>query len=190
MKKINLIIFIFATILFFTNSLSAMPRGDDGKPLSPEEMKKAMKEMNEFETVEDFLEDGEFEEIDGFLKLYKDTEKDTYFLELSENDLNKEFLYFAYILNAPTGSGVMSGEMIGDRLIGNGIVLEFRKFKDGLALYKKNTNFSNETENNISKRKLTAIFDAFIGRFKSVVEEEGRYLLPFSKVFLSEMLTA
>ena len=54
--------------------------------------------MNEFETVEDFLEDGEFEEIDGFLKLYKDTEKDTYFLELSENDLNKEFLYFAYIL--------------------------------------------------------------------------------------------
>ncbi len=66
MKKINLIIFIFATILFFTNSLSAMPRGDDGKPLSPEEMKKAMKEMNEFETVEDFLEDGEFEEIDGF----------------------------------------------------------------------------------------------------------------------------
>ena len=31
----------------------------------------------------------------------------------------------------------MSGEMKGDRLIGNGIVLEFRKFKDGLALYKK-----------------------------------------------------
>ena len=189
MKKINLLILIFTTILFFTNSLSAMPRGDDGKPLSPEEMKKVLDEINEFKTVEDFLEDGEFEEIDGFLKLYKDSEKDTYFLELSESDLNKEFLYFAYILNAPTGSGVMSGEMKGDRLIGNGIVLEFRKFKDGLGLYKKNTNFSNETENNISKRKMTAIFDAFIGRFKSVVEEEGRYLLPFSKVFLSEMLT-
>ena len=43
MKKINLLIFIFASILFFTNSLSAMPRGDDGKPLSPEEMKKAIK---------------------------------------------------------------------------------------------------------------------------------------------------
>ena len=62
MKKINLIIFIFATILFLL-ILLAMPRGDDGKPLSPEEMKKAMKEMNEFETVEDFLEDGEFEKL-------------------------------------------------------------------------------------------------------------------------------
>ena len=52
MKKINLIIFIFATILFFTNSLSAMPRGDDGKPLSPEEMKKVLDKINEFKTIE------------------------------------------------------------------------------------------------------------------------------------------
>ena len=57
MKKINLLIFIFATILFFTNSLSAVPRGDDGKPLSPEEMKKVLEKINEFKTVEDFLKD-------------------------------------------------------------------------------------------------------------------------------------
>ncbi len=69
----------------------------------------------------------------------------------------------------------MSGEMKGDRLIGNGIVLEFRKFKDGLALYKKNTNFSNETENNISKRKLTAIFDAFINAPQTFITTVGLY---------------
>ena len=52
MEKINLITFIFATILFFTNSLSAMPRGDDGKPLSTEEMKKAVHEAPAHKKVE------------------------------------------------------------------------------------------------------------------------------------------
>ncbi|GIR03039.1 MAG: hypothetical protein CM15mP12_5700 [Gammaproteobacteria bacterium] len=43
----------------------------------------------EFESIEEFLEDGEYELIDGFLKIYRDTEEDEYYLQLSEADLNK-----------------------------------------------------------------------------------------------------
>ena len=94
----------------------------------PDMGKGPMSKKKEYETIEEFLEDGEYENIDGFLNIYKETEKNKYFMVLSKDDLNKEFLYFAYVLNAPPGSGVMSGEMIGDSQIGNGVILEFRKF--------------------------------------------------------------
>ena len=42
---------------------------------------------------------------------------------------------------------------------------QFRRFKDGLALYKKNTYFSNETDNNIGKADLTNIVEAFLENF-------------------------
>ena len=116
------------------------------KGKSPKSKKK------DFETIEEFLEDGEYESIDGFLNIYKETEKNKYYMVLTKDDLEKEFLYFAYVLNAPPGSGVMSGEMIGDSQIGNGVILEFRKFNNKIGLYKKNTYFSNDTDNNIAKR--------------------------------------
>ena len=66
-------------------------------------------------------------------------------LELKDGQLDSEFIYFAYVLNAPQAAGVRGGA------IGQGAVLEFRKFKTGLGLYKKNTYFSNESVNNIGK---------------------------------------
>ena len=125
--------------LFFTLSFVAtainIEAYPDMKPLPPqaeeeesdEQPKMPMGPMSkkkDYETIEEFLEDGEYEHIDGFLDLYKDTEKNKYFMVLSKDDLNKEFLYFAYVLNAPPGSGVMTGEMIGDSQIGNGVILE------------------------------------------------------------------
>ncbi len=147
------------------------------------------KESKDYETIDEFIEDGEFEHIEGFLNLYKKLDEDKYYLELSSDDLNIEFLYFAYVLNAPSGSGVMTGEMIGDSQIGNGVILEFRKFKNKIGLYKKNTYFSNETKNNISKRDMTMIFDAFISIFDVIVEEEDKFLISADKIFLTEMLT-
>ena len=69
------------------------------------------------------------------MTLHKNVEDDEYFLQLDKNDLEKEFIYFAYVLNAPQAAGVRGGA------IGQGAVLEFRRFKDEIALFKKNTNF-------------------------------------------------
>ena len=118
------------------------------------------------------------------MTLHKNVEDDEYFLQLDKNDLEKEFIYFAYVLNAPQAAGVRGGA------IGQGAVLEFRRFKDEIALFKKNTNFSNETDNNIGKADLTNIMEAFLDSFEVVVEEGESIVISVSDLFLSETLTS
>ncbi len=47
--------------------------------------------------IEEFVED--FEAIPGFFKAYRDLESNKVFLEIGKDQLNKEFIYFAHILN-------------------------------------------------------------------------------------------
>ena len=62
------------------------------------------------------------------MKLLK---KDKYYLIINEDQLNKEFIYFTYILNGPTDAGSSGGDL------GDGSIFEFRKFKEDIGLYKK-----------------------------------------------------
>ena len=129
---------IFQLIFLTITSLSAYPEMQNIPPevleKMPEEMRKKMgmeEESKNYETIQDFLDDGDYETSEGFLKLYKNTEDDEYFLELREDDLNKEFIYFAYSMNAPQAAGIRGGAL------GDGYILEFRRFKDGLSLHKR-----------------------------------------------------
>lgn len=182
MNKIHQLIFLTIT------SLNAYPEMQDVKLTEvlekmPEQMSME-EESTGYKTIQDFLDDGDYETSEGFLKLYKNTEDDEYFLELRENDLNKEFIYFAYSMNAPQAAGTRGGAL------GDGSILEFRRFKDGLSLHKKNTYFSNETDNNIGKADLTNVFEAFLDTFEIVVEEEGKFVISVNELFLSETLSA
>ncbi|MDA8890529.1 hypothetical protein N9I34_02595, partial [Gammaproteobacteria bacterium] len=115
------------------------------KAKSMKDKKKCQKE--DMQSVEEFIDDEELELIEGYLKVYTDEDKSTYFLKLDEADLDKRFLYFAYIMNAPQGSTLMGG------LPSDGKVLEFRKFKkDNIGLYQINTNYINgDEDNNIAR---------------------------------------
>ena len=109
------------------------------------ELKKCMKEAktskdkkdcakNNQTTVEEFIEDEGLELIKGFLEIYADEDKENYYLKLNNDDLNNQFLYFAYIMNAPQGGAITGG------LPSDGKVLEFRKFKQNkIGLYQINT---------------------------------------------------
>ena len=185
MNKILQLIFLTIT------TINAYPEMQDIPPevleKMPEEMRKKMgleEEDKDYETIQDFLDDGDYETSEGFLKLYKNTEDDEYFLELKEDDLNKEFIYFAYSMNAPQAAGVRGGAL------GDGYILEFRRFKDGLSLHKKNTYFSNETDNNIGKADLTNVLEAFLDKFEIVVEEDGGIIISVNDLFVSETLSA
>lgn len=135
------------------------------------------------ETVAEFIEEEELKQIDGFLTLLHDEEKDKYYLVLESSELNKEFIYFPYLLNGPQAAGAGGGA------IGDAAILEFRTFKDGLGLYKKNTKFKFDETNKISQSKIKNIIDAFIGKFEVVIKEEDKYLISADSIFLSEMLT-
>jgi hypothetical protein len=137
-------------------------------------------------TIESYVEDNELDAKPGFLNLLVNKENDDHFLILDTNDLNKEFIYFTYFLDAPQASGQFGGAL------SDGSILEFRKFKNDIALYKKNTKFIYDDSNNISKSILQNIQEAFLGRFKIEVDDEdaNKILIKANPIFLSEMLTS
>jgi len=108
-------------------------------------------------TISEFIEEGDFEVFEGMLDIYYETEEDTYYTIVEEENLSKEFIYFYYIISGAQAGGASGGDM------GDSSVLEFRKFKDDIALYKKNTVFNYDDSNNISKSTLTNILESFVG---------------------------
>ena len=192
-KLLNIFIFsiIFIGFNTFTQNIfaeidekeekSSKEKVDDEAPKKPKGMPGKKKE---YKTVEEFLEDGEFASMDGFMNILHETEEDKYYLVLNEDQLNKEFIYFTYILNGPSDAGPSGGDM------GEAFILEFRKFKEDIGLYKKNTKFIYDDSNKISQSKLTNIIDAFVGRFSVVVSEETKYLISIDNMFLTEMLVS
>ena len=65
----------------------------------------------EYKTIDEFIEDGEFVSMEGFMNILHETEKDKYYLVLDEDQLNKEFIYFTYVLNGPSDAGPSGGDM-------------------------------------------------------------------------------
>jgi len=136
-------------------------------------------------TVEEFIDEEGLELIEGYLKVYTDEDNVNYFLKLDDADLDKQFLYFAYIMNAPQGSTLTGG------LPSDGKVLEFRSFqKDNIGLYQINTSYINGDDNNIGRSTITNITEAFIEKFKPIARSEDSVLISVNKFLMSEKIEA
>ena len=136
-------------------------------------------------TVEEFIDEEGLELIEGYLKVYTDEDNVNYFLKLDDTDLDKQFLYFAYIMNAPQGSTLTGG------LPSDGKVLEFRSFqKDNIGLYQINTSYINGDDNNIGRSTITNITEAFIEKFKPIARSDDSVLISVNKFLMSEKIEA
>ena len=103
-KLFNINIFLSLIIFIGLNSYSInIFAEDDEKASSSEEItddaspkkpKGIPGKKKEYKTIDEFLEDGEYISIDGFMNVLHETEKDKYYLILNEDQLNKEFIYF------------------------------------------------------------------------------------------------
>ena len=186
MKNISYLLSLFVLFSFvLIADESVEDAAEESSESVVEEENQEEKEEEEEEkepTISEFIEEGEFEIIEGMLDIYYETEEDTYYTIVDEENLSKEFIYFYYIISGAQAGGASGGDM------GDSSVLEFRKFKDDIALYKKNTIFSYDESNNISKSTLTNILESFVGRFEVKIEEDGKYLINIDKLFLGEML--
>ena len=187
----KIISYLLSLSLMFSFVLNADESLNDGKDVSEKATEDVVEEKEGVEgkedeekeqTISEFIEEGEFELIEGLFDIYYETEEDTYYTIVNEEDLSKEFIYFYYIISGAQAGGASGGDM------GDSSVLEFRKFKDDLALYKKNTIFNYDQSNNISKSTLTNILESFVGRFEVKINEEDKYLINIDKLFLGEML--
>ena len=136
-------------------------------------------------TVEEFIDEESLRLIEGYLKVYVDEDNTNYYLEIDNADLNKQFLYFAYIMNAPQGSSLTGG------LPSDGKVLEFRSFQnDSIGLYQINTSYINGDDNNIGKSTITNITEAFIEKFKPIARSDDSVLISVNKFLMSEKIEA
>ena len=133
-------------------------------------------------TIDEFIDEEELSSIDGYMKIFTNEDNSEYFLRLDAEDLNSQFLYFSYIMNAPQGSPLTGG------LPSDGRVLEFRNFKkDSIGLYQINTNYINGDEtNNISKSTITNITEAFVEVFKPSAKTDESVLINVNGILLSE----
>ena len=168
---------------------------DSNEDLPPENLEECMMEAEskkdakdcekEFmKTIEEFIEEEELKSIDGFLKIYSNDDGSSYFLKLDEEDLNKQFLYFSYVMNAPQGSTLTGG------LPSDGKVLEFRNFKsENIGLYQINTSYIKGDEtNNIAKSTITNITEAFVEVFKPAARTDKSVLINVNSILLSEKM--
>ena len=174
---------LFSFVLIADESVEDAAEESSESVVEEENQEEKEEEEEEKEpTISEFIEEGEFEIIEGMLDIYYETEEDTYYTIVDEENLSKEFIYFYYIISGAQAGGASGGDM------GDSSVLEFRKFKDDIALYKKNTIFSYDESNNIYKSTLTNILESFVGRLEVKIEEDGKYLINIDKLFLGEML--
>ena len=163
----------------------AVPENLEECMMQAESMKDAKNCEKDFmQTIEEFVDEEELVLVDGFLKIYTNEDGSAYFLKLDEEDLNSEFLYFSYIMNAPQGSPLTGG------LPSNGKVLEFRNFKkDKIGLYQINTSYiTGDPENNIAKSSITNITEAFVEVFKPSARTDNSYLINVNSILLSEKM--
>ncbi len=168
---------------------------DSDEDLPPENLEECMMkaesekdakdcEKEFMKTIEEFIEEEELKSIDGFLKIYSNDDGSSYFLKLDEEDLNKQFLYFSYVMNAPQGSTLTGG------LPSDGKVLEFRNFKsENIGLYQINTSYIKGDEtNNIAKSTITNITEAFVEVFKPAARTDKSVLINVNSILLSEKM--
>ena len=168
---------------------------DSNEDLPPENLEECMTkaeskkdakdcEKEFMKTIEEFIEEEELKSIDGFLKIYSNDDGSSYFLKLDEEDLNKQFLYFSYVMNAPQGSTLTGG------LPSDGKVLEFRNFKsENIGLYQINTSYVKGDEtNNIAKSTITNITEAFVEVFKPAARTDKSVLINVNSILLSEKI--
>ena len=97
-------------LVFLSLLLSFEIIADESEDGSNEEEAKEESKKDDRELISEFVE--EFIFYEGLLKSYQDPENGNTYLELSDEDISKEFIYFAHIINGTVEAGLFKGSHI------------------------------------------------------------------------------
>jgi len=143
--------------------------------------------IEEEEKEEEYIKDitKEFSKYEGFFEAYQDTETSAIYLVVDEEQLNKEFIYFAHVVD-----GVVASRRNRGSYLDNGI-FKIEKYFDTLRLSRINTAFSLDERTALSRSSGANISDSVLASLpiKASNEDENRYLVDVTSLFLSEELT-
>ena len=170
-------------LVFLSLLLSFEIIADESEDGSNEEEAKEESKKDDRELISEFVE--EFIFYEGLLKSYQDPENGNTYLELSDEDISKEFIYFAHIINGTVEAGLFKGSHIDQA------VIKFEKQFNSLNLIRVNTGFYFDPNSELSRQSQSNISDSVIENFEITHknDDETTYLIDITKLLKSDNLT-
>ncbi len=102
--------------------------------------------------VAEFVED--FDAFEGLFPIYQDPENGKIYMEISADQMDEEFIYFVYSMNAAPGAGGFRG------LFRDNAVLRFERHFDKIEIVEVNTAFYFDPENALARASEANLSDA------------------------------
>ncbi len=140
-------------------------------------------EKNKEDTLEAFLED--LIHFPGLLDTYRNDEDGKIYLLIKKDQLDKEFIYFAHILDGIVEAGTWRGNYLD-----NGII-KFIKYFDQIRIDRVNTAYVFDENNPLSKANNANISNSLIDSIKinKTSESKDKFLIEVTSLLLSENLS-
>lgn len=168
-----------ATGLFFFSADTAVAQkaGLFSKKKKKEQPKEEKKEEDKYA---DLIK--KCSKSEGLFTLYRDTVSGKTYLEVRADQLDKEYIYFNHIVNAPVESGYFTGSF------GDSKIVRFKKEFEKMWVIQENTNFYFDENNNISKAADANINDPVLAgeKIEAVKKDKSAFLIDGDGIFLSE----
>lgn len=120
------------------------------------------------------------EKLEGLFTFYRDTTSGDLMMEISREQLNKDFIYFSQIADGVTEASSFRGAYRGSS------IFKIEKYYDQIEFVKINSSFYFDPENALSKSQEANTSNSILASEKLVVEEDGRYLINADNLFLKE----
>jgi len=140
------------------------------------------KEKKKKKFITDLTKDHEV--LDGLFKLYRDPKTGSLNMEVREDQLGKEFIYFSHTADGVVDGGHFRGQYRTQK------ILKLNKHFNTIEIVEENPFFYFDPENNISKSQSANISPAtlFAAKVKAESEEGTSYLINVDSLFKSEAL--
>lgn len=134
-----------------------------------------------FKYIKDFTKN--CNRMSGLFNLYQDKDNGKLYLEVTQDKLDKEFIYFAYVSNSVVDAGAMKGGYFDNK------VIKISKYFDKLDFTVENTDYYFDPNNPLSKSKNSNINKPLFFTEKIVAKTGSAYLIEADNLFFAENLT-
>ena len=178
MKNVRLI-FTLVVIVFFTIS-NVQGQEINTKKKKSKKGAKEVAEPKKEDKYGDLIK--KCVKYDGLFTLYRDTVTGKTYLNIKEEQLNKEYVYFNHIENAPPRTGYFRGSFGGSKII------RFNKNFERMEILQENTDFFFDPENAISKSAKANINTPILAseKIEVISNDKKNFLVDGDAIFLSE----
>ncbi|MGD1846854.1 MAG: zinc-dependent metalloprotease [Salibacteraceae bacterium] len=116
----------------------------------------------------------------GLFPLFQDTATGTTYLQVNQQQLNQEFIYFSHVVDGVSDAGLTRGAYRGSR------IFSIRKYFDQLEFLGANTRYYFDPESPLSRAAQANINQPVLSSMKIVAQNDSAFLIKADGIFLSE----